>query len=82
MNPDHFVDLNVYVAQRLDLSGWQACRKRRGWNSKERPGAGHRSTRTMSPEGEFYSCTANAVSFDPLDLEIEVKDSTSCQVVW
>ena len=37
------------------------------------------------PEGKFYSCTVNAVSFDSLGLAIEVKDSkylmSNCLVV-
>lgn len=33
------------------------------------------------PKGKFHSCTANVVSFDSLDLEIQIKDGTSYQVV-
>ncbi len=33
------------------------------------------------PKGKFHSCTANALSFDSLDLEVQIKDSTSYQVV-
>ena len=34
------------------------------------------------PNGRLDSCTANAVSFDSLDLEVQVKGGTSYQVVY